>query len=220
MRKREIQEEISNKNYDRAIELLHKSKEMDKTEHPGLVSNYCKELIRIYDVTGRKEEYSLELTDYVFNERQDDLTYVYLLKDITPKEEWAEMREKIIESGRLRYIKFDFYVKEGLYGRLFNELNASPSVYSFLQYDAKTIHTIKQPFILSGVDCMRETVDRTQVPGEYIVDTGTTVRTATKVWGVSKSTVHTIDTNRTVYMGYKIIRPYSKSFFGCGLKKL
>lgn len=135
VRKKEIQEEISNKNYESAIELLNESKEMDKAEHPGLISNYCKELIHIYDITGRKEEYSRELTDYVLNERQDDLTYVYLLKDITPKQNWAEMREKIIESGKLKYIKFDFYVKEELYGRLFNELNASPSVYSFLQYE-------------------------------------------------------------------------------------
>lgn len=135
VRKKEIQEEISNKNYDRAIELLHESKEMDKAEHPGLVNYYCKELIHIYDITGRKEEYSRELTDYVLNERQDDLTYVYLLKDITPKQNWVEMREKIIESGKLIYIKYDFYVKEELYGRLFNELNASPSIYSFLQYE-------------------------------------------------------------------------------------
>lgn len=39
---------------------------------------------------------------------------------------------------------------------------------------------------------MRETVDRVQVLGEYIVDTGATVRAAAKVWGVSKSTAHTV----------------------------
>ncbi len=43
---------------------------------------------------------------------------------------------------------------------------------------------------------MRETVDRAQVLGEYIVDTGATVRAAAKVWGVSKSTVHKDVTER------------------------
>lgn len=43
---------------------------------------------------------------------------------------------------------------------------------------------------------MRETLDRAQVLGEYIVDTGATVRAAAKVWGVSKSTVHKDVTER------------------------
>ena len=37
---------------------------------------------------------------------------------------------------------------------------------------------------------MKETMERAQVLGEYIVDTGATVRAAAKVFKISKSTVH------------------------------
>ena len=42
---------------------------------------------------------------------------------------------------------------------------------------------------------MREfSCDRAEMLGKYIVDTGATVRAAAKVFGVSKSTVHTVVT--------------------------
>lgn len=43
---------------------------------------------------------------------------------------------------------------------------------------------------------MRETEERAQLLGEYIVDTGATVRATAEVWGVSKSTVHKDVTDR------------------------
>ncbi len=43
---------------------------------------------------------------------------------------------------------------------------------------------------------MLKTVERARVLGEYIVETGATVRAAAKVWGVSKSTVHKDVTDR------------------------
>lgn len=40
---------------------------------------------------------------------------------------------------------------------------------------------------------MREqTADRAQILGEYIIETGATVRATAKVFKVSKSTVHTV----------------------------
>ena len=43
---------------------------------------------------------------------------------------------------------------------------------------------------------MRETIDRAQILGEYIIETGATVRATAKVMGVSKSTVHKDVTER------------------------
>ena len=46
-----------------------------------------------------------------------------------------------------------------------------------------------------GVDCMRENAtDRSVILGEYILETGATVRAAAKVFKISKSTVHTVVT--------------------------
>ena len=39
---------------------------------------------------------------------------------------------------------------------------------------------------------MRETLDRAQILGEYIIETGATVRATAKVFKISKSTVHTV----------------------------
>ena len=50
----------------------------------------------------------------------------------------------------------------------------------------------KRVIALRGVDCMKEaTQDRAEILGEYILDTGATVRAAAKVFKISKSTVHT-----------------------------
>ena len=53
-----------------------------------------------------------------------------------------------------------------------------------------------------GVDCMREEVqDRAVILGEYILDTGATVRATAKVFKISKSTVHK---DVTKWNGYSI----------------
>lgn len=44
-----------------------------------------------------------------------------------------------------------------------------------------------------------ETVDRSVILGEYILETGATVRAAAKVFKISKSTVHKDVTERLIY---------------------
>ena len=54
------------------------------------------------------------------------------------------------------------------------------------------LQTFIQLNSILGVDCMREeTVERAVILGEYILDTGATVRATAKVFKISKSTVHT-----------------------------
>ena len=54
-----------------------------------------------------------------------------------------------------------------------------------------------------GVDCMKEvTQDRAEILGEYILDTGATVRATAKVFKISKSTVHTAVTKRNGLCGW------------------
>ncbi|MCQ2478572.1 MAG: sporulation transcriptional regulator SpoIIID [Clostridia bacterium] len=45
---------------------------------------------------------------------------------------------------------------------------------------------------------MRETLDRAQILGEYIIETGATVRATAKVFKISKSTVHKDVTERLI----------------------
>lgn len=64
---------------------------------------------------------------------------------------------------------------------------------------------------------MRETQERAVILGEYILDTGATVRAAAKVFKVSKSTVHKDVTERLshdnpqLYRQVKVILEKNKS---------
>lgn len=54
---------------------------------------------------------------------------------------------------------------------------------------------------LWGVDYMKELAqDRAEILGEYILDTGATVRATAKVFKISKSTVHTDATKRNGFL--------------------
>lgn len=56
---------------------------------------------------------------------------------------------------------------------------------------------VSSAFRALGVDCVKEaTQDRAVILGEYILDTGATVRAAAKVFKISKSTVHKDVTER------------------------
>ena len=56
----------------------------------------------------------------------------------------------------------------------------------------KKVSVLIQLTSILGVDCMREIEPcRAVVLGEYILDTGATVRATAKVFKISKSTVHT-----------------------------
>ena len=60
-----------------------------------------------------------------------------------------------------------------------------------------------------GVDCMRESESRAVILGEYILDTGATVRATAKVFKISKSTVHKDVTGRLRYDNpqlYKLVK--------------
>ena len=46
------------------------------------------------------------------------------------------------------------------------------------------------------------TRDRAEILGEYIIETGATVRAAAKVFKISKSTVHTAATKRNGLCGW------------------
>ena len=62
------------------------------------------------------------------------------------------------------------------------------------------MHFLIQLNSILGVDCMRENVtDRAVLLGEYILETGATVRAAAKVFKISKSTVHKDVTERLRY---------------------
>lgn len=53
---------------------------------------------------------------------------------------------------------------------------------------------------------MRETLDRAEILGEYIIETGATVRATAKVFKISKSTVHKDVTERLKHENPQLYR--------------
>lgn len=60
VRKLEVEEYLVQKKYDKAIDILVESKELDK-EYPGLLAEYSKKLIALYQELNMDEEYKNEL---------------------------------------------------------------------------------------------------------------------------------------------------------------
>lgn len=57
---------------------------------------------------------------------------------------------------------------------------------------------------------MKDTYGRAVRLGEYIIETGATVRATAKVMGVSKSTVHKDVTKKLKYENYELFKAVSK----------
>lgn len=95
VRKRELDFLMQAENYGEAINLLTKSKEMDKS-NDFLVRNYSQKLIFIYQKTGKTEELKEELRFQILSCYQQDLTYIKLYRGAIPAEEWPDFFEKLL----------------------------------------------------------------------------------------------------------------------------
>ncbi|MDD6043819.1 MAG: SWIM zinc finger family protein [Eubacteriaceae bacterium] len=134
IRELEIQEHLDCKEYEKAIEVLKESKELDN-EYAGLVSKYSNQLIHIYQSTGQKEEYKKELIFQVFSCRQDDLQNVKLLKEQCDADEWCSFRQQIINAKSCLGIIYSFLEFEEQYDMLLQMIVDSGSVYLLDMYE-------------------------------------------------------------------------------------
>lgn len=134
VRKLQIREYLEVGDNAAAIRLLAESKELDKSLS-GLVAEYSKGLISLYQKEGMKEEYKEELIFQVLNCRQENLKFAEKLKEVCKEKEWEEYREKILASNSGWQIRYELLEKEGMYERLFQEIISSGSVSSLDQYE-------------------------------------------------------------------------------------
>lgn len=133
VRELEIREHLGQKQYNKAIEVLLESKELDK-EYPGLVAKYSSMLIDIYQELNLDKDYKDELLFQVFTCRQDNLDYIKRLKQCCP-EEWVDYREKLLMEPKAQGIKYQLLEEEQLYKRLLDEIIGSGYIYSLDQYE-------------------------------------------------------------------------------------
>ena len=88
VRIKKIESATQDKEYDKAIELLIESKQLD-IEEESLISYYSESLIELYRITGRNEEYIAELRFNLLNCHQSDEKFFLELKKYLGQErEW------------------------------------------------------------------------------------------------------------------------------------
>ena len=91
VRERLVEEAIQENRLEDAVKILADSKKID-AKRPGLVDEYSEKLIELYRQLNRTEELRGELMFLTGNAQQQNLRYVKMLKDITPQEQWPELR--------------------------------------------------------------------------------------------------------------------------------
>ncbi len=122
--------------YDRAIEILLESMDMDK-EYRGLVAGYGLDLKELYLETGQKEAYLDMLWKLALDLRCGDMqVYRELAKQYAPAQ-WAVEREKIFERLAGRHETADFFLEEKLYDRLLDYVKENPGLYALTKYEAE-----------------------------------------------------------------------------------
>ena len=83
------------------------------------LSNYCEQLITIYDKLNMTEEHCKELESYLIQYRQFDLKYYKMLKaEITNEQKWSEIVDRIVEHNPCERLVCDVLQDEKRYEQL------------------------------------------------------------------------------------------------------
>ena len=155
VRQRLLNEALEENRLDDAVKILQDSKKIDaKFSH--YVDEYSEKLTELYRTLNRTDDLRTELLFQLENQRQSDLQHVKALKDITPPEQWPELRERLLTMKTLSWVKGEILEMDGLYQRLFDYATSGGS----LDFMDKFIDTLGKRYPMEirrfYVDCLRE----------------------------------------------------------------
>ena len=155
VRKRLVEEAVAENRPEDAVKILLDGKKID-AKYSGLVNEYSEKLIELYRQLNRKDELRAELMFQLEDTQQKDLRYIKLLKDITPPEQWPELRERLLPMKTLSWVRGEMLEMDGLYERLFRYATSGKSM-SFMDRFAKTLgEKYPEKTLKFYVDCLRE----------------------------------------------------------------
>ena len=137
VRKRLVEEAVAENRPEDAVKILLDGKKID-AKYSGLVNEYSEKLIELYRQLNRKDELRAELMFQLEDTQQKDLRYIKLLKDITPPEQWPELRERLLPMKTLSWVRGEMLEMDGLYERLFRYATSGKSM-SFMDRFADTL---------------------------------------------------------------------------------
>ena len=129
-----IKEEISEKNIDKAIELLNQNLSKNSSLH-SLEDTLL--LLELYKYNDDKENTIKTLKTVLYEFNIQDLSYIQELKELYEKNEWVTERNELIQFYEDNY-SFEFlnklYVEEELYYELFINLKENCHIDSIEEY--------------------------------------------------------------------------------------
>jgi len=134
VRKYYIERCIARKDYDKAIYLLEKGKQVDEN-FSGLVRNYSLQLKNLYKLIGNNQAYEKELWSLVLEYDKGDIDIFNELKALYTEEEWKKQRETIFKEISPYSGVADLYESEMLYDRLLQIVLESPNLYTLQAYE-------------------------------------------------------------------------------------
>ena len=108
---------MKEKNYDRALEVLDESIELDKGWQ-GLVSNYQKKKKEIFLLQGNREAYIAQLWHMIPQVECSSLELFRELKQQYKPKEWIEKRERVFQNLSSNYSLARLYAEEKMLDRL------------------------------------------------------------------------------------------------------
>ncbi len=128
IRKAEVKWLESKRQFKEAIALARESREIDSKHDQSNKYSWTRCILELLRQTKNVDEYKRELCEYVLEDEQSDLHYVFELRRIESPENWPALRDEILQSGNLKLtLRLDFLCDEKLYDRLFDELMTSRS---------------------------------------------------------------------------------------------
>ena len=166
IRERMINRALQESRYDDAIALLRESKEIDGKYH-GYLSKDSRKLVELYRKTDRVEDLRSELMFQMEQISQDDLQYVNMLKEITPPEQWPELRERLLSLKNLSWLRGAFLEQECLYDRLLEYVMKHGSI-RIMDHFANTLKEKYPDEVLKFyLSCLRREMERASSRTEY-----------------------------------------------------
>ena len=133
IRKLRIQQALDDGKTDEAIRLLEEGKSADR-DKPGLVAEYSRWLMDLYERQGRRDKLIAELEYHVFDLSSGGMEMLNRLKNACTPAQWLEYRERYL-SGRT-YHKLELMESEGLWERLVEAVTAAGRLSVLDRYEA------------------------------------------------------------------------------------
>ena len=122
IRKLHIRQALDDGNTDEAIRLLEEGKSADH-DKPGLVAEYSRWLMDLYEQQGQRDKLLAELEYYIFTLSSGGMEMLNRLKNVCTPAQWIEYRERYLSGQNIH--KLELMESEGLWERLMEAVTTS-----------------------------------------------------------------------------------------------